>query len=82
MYSQTIWPAGVIWKKDRQPKIYNRLREQYLAWNRTMPPLDKAANTGGFTGQELADHFGVDKEVLEDEPPRIRVWAPVRRTLA
>jgi hypothetical protein len=28
-------------------------------WNSAMLPLDPSSFTGGFTGAQLADHFGV-----------------------
>lgn len=47
--------------KDRYPEIYSRLLAEYKAWDATMLPLDPKASTGGFTGGQLADHFGVTK---------------------
>ncbi len=52
--------------KDRYPDVFQRLHNQYLAWNRSMLPLDPAANTGGFTGKDLADHFGVTQDRMLD----------------
>ena len=45
--------------KDRHRDIYDRLVAQWNAWNATMLPLDPQSFTNGFTGAELADHFGV-----------------------
>jgi arylsulfatase A-like enzyme len=45
--------------KDRQPEIYARLVADYRAWNATMLPLDPGAATGGPTGAQQADHFGI-----------------------
>jgi len=45
--------------KDRQPDVYKRMLAEYNAWNATMLPLDPETNTDGFTGSQLADHFGV-----------------------
>jgi arylsulfatase A-like enzyme len=46
--------------KDRYPGIYHRLIAEWQEWNRTMRPLDAESFTLGFTGAELADHFGVE----------------------
>ncbi|MEO6379343.1 MAG: sulfatase-like hydrolase/transferase [Caulobacteraceae bacterium] len=48
------------WKK-RRPEIYDRLVAEYRAWDATMLPLDFKSGTGGATGADLADHFGVTK---------------------
>jgi arylsulfatase A-like enzyme len=45
--------------KNRQPEVYTRLVAEYDAWNATMLPEDPATNSDGFTGKQLADHFGV-----------------------
>jgi hypothetical protein len=45
--------------KGRHPEIYARLVAEYRAWNETMLPLDPGSFTEGFTGKELADHFGI-----------------------
>jgi hypothetical protein len=42
--------------------VYERLVAEWNAWNATMLPLDPQSFTGGFTGAELADHFGVSQE--------------------
>jgi arylsulfatase A-like enzyme len=47
--------------KARHPDIYNRLVAQYRAWNASVLPLDPGAFTEGFTGKELADHFGISR---------------------
>lgn len=46
--------------KQRQPEIYQRLVEEYEAWNATMLPDRPDINSSplGFS-DELADHFGV-----------------------
>jgi arylsulfatase A-like enzyme len=46
--------------KDRYPDIYQRLIADWQEWNRTMRPLDPESFTLGFTGAELADHFGIE----------------------
>ena len=45
--------------KARYPDVYDRLIAQWNEWNATMLPLDPQSFTLGFTGAELADHFGV-----------------------
>jgi arylsulfatase A-like enzyme len=45
--------------KERHRDVYERLVAQWNEWNATMLPLDAESNTHGFTGAELADHFGV-----------------------
>lgn len=45
--------------KERRPEIYQRLLAKYRAWDATMLPLDPTASTGGFTGHDIADHFGI-----------------------
>jgi arylsulfatase A-like enzyme len=45
--------------KVRRRDIYERLVAEWNSWNATMLPLDPESFTGGFTGAQLADHFGV-----------------------
>jgi arylsulfatase A-like enzyme len=45
--------------KDRHRDVYERLVAEWNEWNATMLPLDPQSFTLGFTGAELADHFGV-----------------------
>jgi hypothetical protein len=45
--------------RERHRDIYERLATEWAAWNATMLPLDAESFTHGFTGAELADHFGV-----------------------
>jgi arylsulfatase A-like enzyme len=45
--------------KERRKDIYDRLVADWSEWNATMLPLDLQSFTGGFTGAQLADHFGV-----------------------
>ena len=45
--------------KERHRDVYDRLVAQWNEWNVTMLPLDPQSFTLGFTGAELADHFGV-----------------------
>jgi len=44
--------------KDRYRDVYDRLVAQWNEWNSKMLPLDPQSFTLGFTGAELADHFG------------------------
>jgi arylsulfatase A-like enzyme len=45
--------------KERHRDVYDRLVGQWNEWNATMLPLDPQSFTLGFSGAELADHFGV-----------------------
>jgi arylsulfatase A-like enzyme len=45
--------------KERHRDVYDRLVAEWNAWNATMLPLDPQSFTLGFTGSELADHYGV-----------------------
>jgi arylsulfatase A-like enzyme len=45
--------------KGRHKDVYERLAAAWEEWNSTMLPLDPNSFTGGFTGAQLADHFGV-----------------------
>jgi len=45
--------------KERHKDVYDRLVAQWNDWNATMLPLDPQSFTTGFTGAQLADHFGV-----------------------
>jgi arylsulfatase A-like enzyme len=47
--------------KDRQPEIYRKLVAEYEAWNATMLPENPDANTAGFNGAQLADHYGAGR---------------------
>lgn len=44
--------------KDRFPEKLSELEEKYRAWESRMLPLDPASTTHGFSGSELADHYG------------------------
>jgi arylsulfatase A-like enzyme len=46
--------------KDRHKGVYDRLVAEWEEWNSSMLPLDPQSFTAGFTGTELADHFGVE----------------------
>jgi hypothetical protein len=45
--------------KERHRDVYERLVAEWNEWNATMLPLDLQSFTGGFSGAELADHFGI-----------------------
>ncbi len=45
--------------KERHRDVYDRIVAEWNEWNATMLPLDPQSFTHGFTGAELADHFGV-----------------------
>ena len=46
--------------KARLPDVYARLEAEWLRWNGSMLPEIDASFTEGYTGEQLADHFGVD----------------------
>ena len=45
--------------KHREPQKFTELQTAFTAWNKTML-FDPNAYSYGFTGEELADHFGWD----------------------
>ncbi|HTX76701.1 MAG TPA: sulfatase-like hydrolase/transferase [Terracidiphilus sp.] len=56
--------------KSRQPEIYDRLVNEWAAWNSTMLPEIDASYTFNFTGAELADHIGTPAtSTRADNPP-------------
>jgi arylsulfatase A-like enzyme len=55
--------------KERRPEDYRRLVRQWLAWNATMLPEVEESFTHGFTGEELADHYGADAPGRERDVP-------------
>ncbi|ACB94207.1 sulfatase family protein [Beijerinckia indica] len=59
--------------KERHKDIYNRLLAEWLEWNSTMLPEITESFTHGFTGHELADHYGVTAPTTEPDNP-----APLR----
>jgi len=44
--------------KERRKEIYAKLVAEWLEWNAAMLPEIDESYTGGFTGEELADHIG------------------------
>jgi hypothetical protein len=56
--------------KDREPEVYKGLVAEWAAWNATMLPEIDASFTGGFSGDQLADHIGAPKASQKaDNPP-------------
>jgi arylsulfatase A-like enzyme len=45
--------------KDRQPDLYRKLVSEYETWNATMLPESPESSSSGFSGKQLADHFGI-----------------------
>jgi hypothetical protein len=45
--------------KERHRVVHDRLIAQWSEWNATMMSPDPQSFTLGFTGAELADHYGV-----------------------
>jgi arylsulfatase A-like enzyme len=48
--------------RTREPERYADLVRQYDAWNSTMLPIDPAAMSAGFGGDQIADRFGVGRK--------------------
>ena len=46
--------------KKRNPSTFEALQAAWSSWNTSMLPVDPQANSAGFSGSQLADHFGVD----------------------
>jgi arylsulfatase A-like enzyme len=44
--------------KDREPEVFQRLIKDWNFWNRSMLPEIRESFTEGFSGAELADHYG------------------------
>jgi arylsulfatase A-like enzyme len=47
--------------KHRRPDDYRRLEREWLDWSTTMLPEIEASFTGGFSGEDMADHYGAEK---------------------
>jgi arylsulfatase A-like enzyme len=58
--------------KQRLPAVYQRLVDDWHAWNETMLPETDESNTGGISGEQLADHPGAVKPSgkADNPPPR------------
>ncbi len=64
--------------KERHKDVYERLVAQWNEWNATMLPLDPQSYTDGFTGAQLADHFGV-KTQPKPRPEAVGAATPPAR---
>ncbi|WP_425409859.1 sulfatase family protein [Hyphococcus sp.] len=53
--------------KARRPEIFNCLKQEYDAWNKSMLPVDSLSYSHGFVGNEMPDHFGLTRKP-EDLP--------------
>lgn len=45
--------------KIRRPELFAELKARYEAWNSRMLPYDDTNFSAGFSGADLADHYGV-----------------------
>ena len=54
--------------KDRMPEKFASLKSMYDAWNTGMLPLDPESYTGGYTGENMADRFGVTSDMAKTQP--------------
>lgn len=52
--------------KDRRPQIFADLQARYVQWNAMMLPLDPQAGTAGFSGADVADHYGIEDAIYID----------------
>jgi arylsulfatase A-like enzyme len=55
--------------RNRQPEVYRRLVQDYENWNATMLPEQPRPN-GGFSADQLADHFGNERPPAPAGPGR------------
>ncbi len=55
--------------KQRRKDDYQRLERQWLAWNATMLPEVEDSFTHGFSGEDLADHYGAPEAGQEPDIP-------------
>jgi arylsulfatase A-like enzyme len=55
--------------KRRRPDDYRRLEREWLDWNATMLPEIKDSFTRGFSGEDLADHYGAEEVGPEPDIP-------------
>jgi len=58
-------------QKERHQDIYERLIDEWNAWNATMLPETSTSYTENFTGAQIADHIGT-KPVTPDPDPELR----------
>ena len=58
--------------KRRLPAVYDRLVDDWHAWNETMLPEIDESNTGGISGEQQADHPGATRSSgkADNPPPR------------
>jgi arylsulfatase A-like enzyme len=56
--------------KERRKDIYERLVANWLEWNAGMLPEVNESNTGGFTGDQLADHIGAKRATTTADNPQ------------
>ena len=54
--------------KERHKDIYDRLIDEWKAWNATMLPESATSSTANFTGAEMADHIGTKPVTLDPDP--------------
>ena len=53
--------------KERRPDIFDSLKAKYAAWEAQMLPLDMEAASSGFSGSDMADHFGASQRRILPE---------------
>ncbi|MBV9438216.1 MAG: sulfatase-like hydrolase/transferase, partial [Acidobacteria bacterium] len=56
--------------KGRNQDVYQQLRRGWLEWNAMMLPEVQESYTGGFTGKQLADHYGAKASDGKPDIPR------------
>ncbi len=54
--------------KERRKDIYDRLVDEWHAWNATMLPETPTSSTDNFIGAEMADHIGTKRVTLDPDP--------------
>ncbi len=57
--------------KHRRQNDYQRLEREWLDWNATMLPEIRDSFTGGFSGEDLADHYGAEDPDPEPDNPAV-----------
>lgn len=55
-------------QKERHKDIYERLIDEWNAWNATMLPETSTSYTENFTGAQIADHIGTKPVTLDPDP--------------
>jgi arylsulfatase A-like enzyme len=56
--------------KNRHKEIYDRLVAEWLAWNATMLAEVDESSTGGFTGDQFADHIRTPPATTRADNPK------------